>query len=171
MNGLKENIVMISANKIRNTFLTGREYPAGILCLASIIRLYNETDADCLLKQWKQQQKNSVTLAEMKSLAIDLNFDANVRIMTVEQLNKLCTPAILLFMNELGKCDFVVCYGLRGKRFVVWEPSFGWMQYEPEEVECMWVRGMALVVLPFFLNFYFSNKINEKKYSSPELLD
>lgn len=134
---------MISVDQIQKTFIVSDKYPAGIVCLASVMGLYDDIYSLHLLAQFGQSKK-TVTLEEIKTIAIHFNFDANVRIMTIEQLMLIQIPAILCFTDELGKTDFVVCYGFDGKRFVVGEPSFGLMQYTSEEMERMWVNGIIM---------------------------
>ncbi len=138
---------MIQIDKIKRTFLTDRDCPGGMACLASIVRFYDERFPLSVFVS-DRQPDYTVTLQHLKELAHGLEFEAEIHLYSLNRLEKLCTPAILFTENELGENEFVVYYGMYNGRFVVGEPSFGLMQYLPQEINAMWIRGIILTLFP-----------------------
>lgn len=133
---------------VKKTFVPATKFPTGVACLLSIIKFHGGAVAPWLLAAWSDTKEGLTTLAGLKKASTNVGFKANVRIMNVEELQDVVTPVILFFENEQGKKDFVVCYGFDGDRFVVGDTSWGLMQYWPEEMEVMWIKGICLTLLP-----------------------
>lgn len=133
---------------VKKTFVSAVKFPTGIACLLSIIKFHGGAVAPWLLVAWSGTKEGLTTLAGLKKAATNVGLKANVRIMNVEELQHVVTPVILFFENEQGKKDFVVCYGFDGDRFVVGDTSWGLMQYWPEEMEVMWIKGICMTLPP-----------------------
>ncbi|MCD7901332.1 MAG: cysteine peptidase family C39 domain-containing protein [Bacteroides sp.] len=128
---------------IKTTFFLSENCSSGIACLKSIIKYYGYSDNNSLLVE--TNNSNHITFADLKAIAGRLGFRVNIKLLDFEDLKLLQFPIILLLENELREVDFSICYGFDGSRFIVGEPSFGLMQYFPEELTKMWIRGIALV--------------------------
>ncbi len=133
-------------DKIKKTFTRANPYPVGMACIISIARYYGEE----IPAHWLKASTEDTTLGEIKEQAIQIGFEAKIRLLKMEQLLALQAPTILFLENELSEMGFVVCYGFDGMRFIVGEPTFGLMQYYPKELEMMWIRGIVLSLEPSF---------------------
>ncbi|MCD8029665.1 MAG: cysteine peptidase family C39 domain-containing protein [Bacteroides sp.] len=138
----------IQIDKIKRTFTPAVNCTDGMACLASIVRFYDNRFPLRSLFSHQSPQEDQITLARIREIATEVNLTTDIRLYSIEQLEKLQTPAVLLFENEIGEQEFVICYGMYGQRFVIGEPSFGLMQYPAQEIEKMWIRGITLIVFP-----------------------
>lgn len=120
-----------------------------IACLVSIIKYYGKSYSVDQLTEWANiDNKKFITLNGLKHAAIQAGFKAEIKLLTMEQLQKLRLPRILFFEDQLGVIGYVVCYGMHGPRFVIGEPTFTFMQYFPRQMEKMWIKGITLDLFP-----------------------
>lgn len=143
------NTLMVNIEHIKSTFTYADNCPTGIAALLSIIKFYNGDCPVSLLIEWSgSKNEKYVTLEELKRASVSAGFTVNIKLLTIDQLKRTHIPLILFFENELGEKDFVVSYGMYRERFIIGETSFGLMQYFPDEMEAMWIKGITLDLFP-----------------------
>ena len=116
-------------------------------CLLTVIKFYHGEIGMDELEEWCTVGGKR-TIDTMKMAAIRAGMDARLDFMSVEQLSERKLPVILYAMNDFGKYDYAVCFGLHEGRFIVWEPCFGPMQYWPEELDTLWDWGVCMILYP-----------------------
>lgn len=139
---------MIDYQYIKQTFTLADRCSTGIACLLSICRFYGGNPEAWVLERWSGVKNGTVSLKGLKDAFIRSGFQCRVTQLTLEELRRISTPTILFFDTEQGKKDFVVYYGFDGDRFIVGDTSWGLMQYWPDEMEVMWIKGICMMMFP-----------------------
>lgn len=139
---------MIDYQYIKQTFTLADRYSTGIACLFSVWQFYGGKPEAWVLERWSGVKDGTVSLKGLRDAFIRSGFQCQTTQISLEKLRHVSTPTILFFDTEQGKKDFVVYYGFDGDRFIVGDTSWGLMQYWPDEMEVMWVKGICMMVFP-----------------------
>ena len=139
---------MIDYKHIRQTFVMAEQVPTGIACMLSLCKYYGSWQESWLLERWGGMEKGEISLGGLKRALEGAGFCCRLLQMDLERLQRMSIPIILFFETDQGKKDFVICYGFDGNRYVVGDTSWGLMQYWPDEMEAMWIKGICMEVFP-----------------------
>ncbi|MBC8602224.1 hypothetical protein H8784_10915 [Parabacteroides acidifaciens] len=139
---------MVDYEYIKQTFTLADHCSTGVACLLSVNRFYGGKPEIWVLERWSDVKNGTVSLKGLKNAFVRSGFNCQVMQMTLEKLRCIYTPTILFFDTEQGKKDFVVYYGFDGDRFIVGDTSWGLMQYWPDEMDLMWIKGICMMVFP-----------------------
>ncbi len=138
----------MDVDRVKRTFTSAGTYGGNLACLFSVMKYYREDFRIDSFATVFRDNPDDISLIQMRDTAIQWGFSGRIRIYSLEELAVVCTPTLLFFKNELGQEEYVVYYGKYRERFVVGEPSFSLMQYTAQDMEQMWIRGIALVLFP-----------------------
>ena len=133
---------------IKQTFVMADGCSTGTACMLSVCKFYQTWCEPWVLERWSGVKGGMVSLGGLRNAFGRLGFHCEVTQMNLEQLRHFSTPVILFFDTEKGKKDFVVCYGFDGDRYIVGDTSWGLMQYWPDEMEVMWIKGICMILFP-----------------------
>jgi ABC-type bacteriocin/lantibiotic exporter with double-glycine peptidase domain len=139
---------MIDPQKIKETFVRSHEHPSAVSCLCSIANYYHIAVAGEVLDSLQGDEFHVHLPSDICALASRFGLVAQVCLRSIEDMEQSEEPSILFFQNELNEISYVVCYGIYQNRFVIGEPTFALMQYFPDELKLMWLRGITLLVKP-----------------------
>lgn len=135
-------------DKIKKTFVrSGEECPMEVACLLSVMKYYGGRKDVHTLTEWCTVD-GKLTLMGMRDAAIRAGMQAELCLQDMEQLTLRRLPIILFAMNDFEVPGYVVCYGIHEGRFIIWEPGFGVMQYWPNQMKRLWIKGIALTLFP-----------------------
>lgn len=134
--------------RIRKSFVRATDKcPSEVACLLTVMKYYGVEEEARKLTEWCKVD-GKITLMGMKEAAIRTGLKAEICIQDIEQLQKRQLPIVIFFINEMSEIGYVVCFGMHGERLIMWEPTFGPMQYWPEELRSMWIKGISLTLFP-----------------------
>lgn len=138
----------INYQYIKETFVMADGCSTGVACMLSVCKYYNVWCEPWVLERWSSVEGGMVSLGGLRSAFERLGFHCQIAQMKLEQLQHFFTPVVLFFDTEKGKKDFVVYYGFDGDRHIVGDTSWGLMQYWPDEMEVMWIKGICMMLFP-----------------------
>ncbi|WP_288911227.1 cysteine peptidase family C39 domain-containing protein [uncultured Bacteroides sp.] len=133
--------------KIKKSFVRAKECSTGTACLMSVIHYYGGTADIAQMEKWCTEEKKH-ELKSMCRAASMVHMDTRLERLRMEELKERKLPVIILAQNDYGRVDYAVCYGMNGSRFIVWEPRYGPVLYWPEELETLWMYGIAMTLYP-----------------------
>lgn len=151
---------MIDFEYIRQTFVRAEGFSTGVACLLTMIKYHGGYVPPWLLMEWTGTIKGMTYMTGLQQGAQNSGLTSRAIRMNIEQLRGIIEPVLLFIEREDGKKDYAICYGFDGNRFALGDTSWGLMQYWPEELEVMWIKGIALILYP---NDSFILESNQKR--------
>jgi ATP-binding cassette, subfamily C, bacteriocin exporter len=135
--------------KINATFCKpGNTVPAGVGCLASIIRYFGSDVSLRDLIKYCNADKGGVSLQGLMDAARSAGFHAEGYEGEVSFLKEFYQPVILIVINDTGNESCIVLYGWQNGKFIIGEPSWGILEYREDELEAVWKSRAFLLIRP-----------------------
>lgn len=134
--------------RIQRSFVRATdECPPEAACLLTVMKYYRvEGDAHRLAEACKEDGK--LTLMGMRNAAIGEGMESQITLLTIGQLCQLQHPLVIYCHNHRHMPVYAVCFGMHGKRFIVWDPTWGVVYYWPGQMEIVWIKGISLILQP-----------------------
>lgn len=135
---------------INNTFIRCKtsSAPAVVCCIYSICNFFHcQVTLSDLMGDRSINSDKMVSLGEIATALQSLKLAANgFQIHSLEGLDEIHNPSIILIHTEKGHPDFAVYYGRLGNKYLVGDPTWGLNTYHPFELDTIWGNRILLEV-------------------------
>jgi ATP-binding cassette, subfamily C, bacteriocin exporter len=110
----------------------------GAACLASVIRFWGGNISIERIRNASGTSQSGTTMLGLYQAALQLGIEATGYEANVEEIIKYSNILILHIEKEKGLEHYVVCYGFRNERFIIWDPSTGLDFYSKSDLDKLW---------------------------------
>lgn len=139
--------------RFRSTMRQQYDYSCGSAAIATLLTEHYAFPAteQAVFSQMYQQgdqariQREGFSMLDMKRYLESYGFSADGYVATLDIVEKLAVPAIVL-LRENGYNHFVVIKGLRDQRVLLGDPSLGTRAVTRAQFDAMWVSHMLFVI-------------------------
>lgn len=139
--------------KIKSTFIkSNNQIPAGLACLASVIKFYSGNISFSKLQQNSGSSNENISLLGLCKAARTDGFKTNGYKANVEYLRETEKPVILHITRDKGAEDFFVLYGWQNGKFIIGDPAWGILEIRESELEAIW-KSKALMTMESLVTF------------------
>ena len=132
----------------------------GAACLASVIRFWGGNISIERIRKASGTSQSGTTMLGLYQAALQLGIEAAGYEADIEEIIKYKNVLILHIEKEKALEHYVVCYGYRDNKFIIWDPAVGMVYYAKPELERIWRSKKCLGLVP---GKNFQHEKEEKK--------
>lgn len=138
---------MLDKKQIEKAFVHQHDMTdCGAACLISLIRYYGGDSSILHLREISGTSNTGTTLLGLYQAAQAMGFDAQgAEANGIPDLIEHGKPCILAVVIDRVLQHFVVCYGVKGGKFVISDPAKGVIEMSEEELNAIWTRKCLLL--------------------------
>jgi len=138
------------------------EADCGVACLASLLRYYGGMATFDRIRELCGTQATGTTLLGLCEGARNLGFEADGCKTSIEVLKTYGKPVVLHLVLSNGLQHYVVCYGYKKGKFIIFDPAIGVIKYSQNDLEARWQSKVCLTLEP--KNVITQKKNKKEKY-------
>lgn len=120
----------------------------GSACLASLIRFYGGNITIERVRNLSGTSQRGTTMLGLYQAAIECGMTATGYEAAVTDLLTYPSPLILHVSNDNRGEHYIVFYGIKEEKAVVWDPGEGLRIFQMDDLQKIWVSGKCLAVMP-----------------------
>jgi ATP-binding cassette, subfamily C, bacteriocin exporter len=135
----------------------------GAACLASVIRFFGGNSSIERIRKASGTSQYGTTLLGLCQAAQQLGIDAKGYEANIEDIIDYENILILHIEQDNGTEHYVVCYGYKNEKFIIWDPAKGLAFYSRTDLDKLWRSKKCLGLIPGE-NFQLRNDERKEKW-------
>jgi ATP-binding cassette, subfamily C, bacteriocin exporter len=135
----------------------------GAACLASVVKFFGGNISIESIRKASGTSQSGTTMLGLYQAALQLGIEATGYEAEIEEVIKYNNIMILHVEKEKATEHYVICFGFRNDRFIIWDPAEGLVFYSKSELGRLWRSKKCLGLKPG-KNFRYEKEEKKEKW-------
>jgi ATP-binding cassette, subfamily C, bacteriocin exporter len=140
---------VININKIKeNSVLQHDSSDCGAACLVSVIRFYGGNSTIEKIRRLSGTTQSGTTMLGLYQAARQSGMDATGFEASIKDIIDYDNVLILHVTPEEGLTHYIICFGFKTGRFIIWDPARGLTIMSEDDLQKIWLSKKCLGMVP-----------------------